>query len=53
MLTRFDSSETVLAYKKKLENLGIRVYKHYSIAGYPSNIPLIISDEGYGKNEYI
>ncbi len=53
VLTRFDSSETVLAYKKRLENLGIRVYKHYSIAGYPSNIPLIISDEGYGKNEYI
>jgi uncharacterized protein (UPF0371 family) len=36
-----------------LENLGIKVYIHYPIEGYPSNIPLIVSDEGYGKNEYI
>ncbi len=53
VLTRFDGNEAVLKYQKKLENLGIRVYRHYSIPGYPSNIPLIISDEGYGKNDYI
>ncbi len=40
-------------FKKRLENLGVKVYIHYPIAGYPSNIPLIISDDGYGKNEYI
>ena len=40
-------------FQKKLESLGIKVYRHYSIAGYPANIPLIVSDEGYGKNEYI
>ncbi len=40
-------------FQKKLEGLGIKVYRHYSIAGYPANIPLIVSDEGYGKNEYI
>lgn len=36
-----------------MENLGIKVYIHYPIEGYPSNIPLIVSDEGYGKNDYI
>ena len=34
-------------------SLGIKVYMHYPIAGYPGNIPLIVSDDGYGKNEYI
>ncbi len=41
------------AFQKRLEALGVKVYRHYPIAGYPSNIPLILSDEGYGKNEYI
>lgn len=41
------------AFQKRLENLGVRVFVHYPIMGYPSNIPLIVSDEGYGKNEYI
>lgn len=40
-------------FKKKLENLGINVYKHYLIDGYPSNVKLIVSDNGYGKNDYI
>lgn len=41
------------AFQKRLEHLGVRVFVHYPIVGYPSNIPLIVSDEGYGKNEYI
>ncbi|MBQ7678800.1 MAG: DUF1846 domain-containing protein [Butyrivibrio sp.] len=53
VLTRYNSSAAVLAYQNKLETLGIRVYRHYTIPGYPSNIPLIISEEGYGKNDYI
>ena len=53
VLTRFDGSEPVLAYQKKLEALGLKVYRHYTIPGYPSNVPLIISEEGYGKNDYI
>ena len=36
-----------------LGNLGIKVYRHYPIADYPSNIPLIVSKDGYGKNDYI
>lgn len=38
---------------QRMKELDIKVYRHYKIAGYPSNIPLIVSDEGYGKNEYI
>ncbi len=53
VLTRFEGQESAVAYQKKLESLGVKVYRHYSIPGYPSNIPLIISDEGYGRNEYI
>lgn len=53
VLTRFNGQPSVLAYQKKLESLGIKVYRHYPIEGYPSNIPYIVSDEGYGKNDYI
>ncbi len=52
-LTRFAGQPSAIAYQKKLESLGMKVYRHYPIPGYPSNIPLIVSDEGYGKNEYI
>src|SRR5574344_1224703 len=53
VLTRFEGQVRALEYQRKLESLGLKVYRHYPIAGYPSNIPLIVSDEGYGKNEYI
>ena len=53
VLTRYDGQKSAVAFQKKLEKLGIKVYRHYSIPGYPSNIPLIISEEGYGKNDYI
>lgn len=52
-ITRYAGQESADAFKKRLENLGIRVYLHYSIPGYPSNTALIVSDEGYGKNQYI
>ena len=42
-----------ISFKKRLEKLGIRVYKLYLIPGYPSNTSFIVSDEGYGKNDYI
>lgn len=41
------------AFQQRLEKLGLKVYRHYHIEGYPHNIPLIVSDDGYGKNEYI
>ena len=53
VLTQFSEQPAAIAYEKKLKALGIRTYRHYPIAGYPSNIPLIVSDEGYGRNEYI
>lgn len=53
VLTRFAGQESAVNYQKRLEALGIKVYRHYSIPGYPSNVPLILSDEGYGKNDYI
>ena len=53
VLTRFQGQASALAYQKKLEGLGLRVYRHYPIEGYPGNIPLIVSDDGYGRNEYV
>ena len=53
VLTRFENQASAIAYQKKLEDLGLKVYRHYPIAGYPSDIPLIVSDDGYGKNEFV
>ncbi|MEG1879363.1 MAG: DUF1846 family protein, partial [Pseudoflavonifractor sp.] len=53
VVTRYAGQPAADAFKRRLEDLGIRVYLHYSIAGYPHNIPLIVSDEGYGKNQFI
>lgn len=53
VITQYSGQESALLFKNRLENLSIPVYMHYNINGYPSNIPLIISDEGYGKNNYI
>ena len=53
VLTRFAEQPAAIAYEKKLAALGMKVYRHYSIEGYPANIPLIVSDEGYGRNDYI
>ncbi len=53
VLTQFGGQESAIAYQKKLESLGLRVYRHYTISGYPSNVPFIVSEEGFGKNEYI
>lgn len=53
ILTQFDGQARAITYQKKLEKLGLKVYRHYHIEGYPSNIPLIVSDEGYGKNDYV
>lgn len=53
VITQYSGQESAQLFKNRLENLNIRVYIHYNINGYPSNIPLIVSDDGYGKNEYI
>ncbi len=53
VMTRYSASPAAEAFKNKLENLGLKVYKHYAIAGYPHNIPLIVSEAGFGRNEYV
>ena len=53
VMTMYQPRPRVDAFIKRLENLGIRVYKHYAIDGYPSDVQKIVSDEGYGKNEYV
>ena len=53
VLTQFTEQPAAVAYQKKLENLGIKVYRHYPIPGYPANVQYIVSDEGYGRNDYI
>ena len=52
-ITRYAGQESADLFRQRLEKLGIRVFLHYNIPGYPSNTSLIVSDEGYGKNEYI
>ena len=53
VMTMYHSHPTVDGFIKRLNNLGINVYKHYAIEGYPSDVQKIVSDEGYGKNEFV
>ena len=53
VITCYMGQPSAQAFEKRLEALGIKVYKHYQISDYPSNIPHIISDDGFGKNDYI
>ena len=53
VLTRYQGQPAAEAFKKRLEALGVKVYRHYPIEGYPSNLARIVSEEGYGRNEYI
>ena len=54
VLSQFsEENEPAVAFQYKLQKLGLKVYRHYSIPGYPANIARIISEDGYGKNEYI
>jgi len=53
VLTRFNDQAAVRAFQARLEAIGVKVYRHYAIEGYPSNITKIVSDDGYGKNDYI
>lgn len=52
-ITQYTGQNSADQFKKKLEKMGIPVYILYSIDGYPNNVPLIVSDEGYGRNDYI
>ena len=53
VLTQYSEQPSVTAFEQKLQNLGINVYRHYPIENYPLDVELIVSEEGYGKNDYI
>lgn len=53
VITQYNYQPSADKFKAHLENLGIKVYLHYIISGYPSNPQFIVSEEGFGKNEYI
>ena len=53
VITQYNGQTTANLFRNRLEKFGIKVYTHHIIAGYPSNTSLIISKEGYGKNDYI
>ena len=53
VLTRYESQTSAVQFEQKLSALGIKVYRHYSIPGYPHNIEGTMSEEGFGRNEYI
>ena len=52
-VTMYTAAPEVEAFEKRLNNLGIRTFRHYKIPGYPNDVARIVSDEGYGRNEYI
>ena len=53
VITRFENQPSAVVFKNKLERRGIRVFTHRFTKGYPTNVDVIVSDEGYGANEYI
>ena len=53
VLTRFADQPAAVKFRQKLEGNGIRVYHHFSIPNYPADVDLIVSDEGYGRNDYV
>jgi len=53
VLTKYAEQHSAVLFQKRLEKLGIKVYHHYLIPGYPTNVSYIISEEGFGKNDYI
>ncbi|MDE7135101.1 MAG: DUF1846 domain-containing protein, partial [Muribaculaceae bacterium] len=53
VITHFNGQKSTQLFRERLERLGIKVYYHYFIEGYPANVELIDSDEGFGKNDYV
>ncbi len=53
VITHYNGQSSAVAFRQRLDRLGIKTYCHYTIEGYPNNVALIDSDEGFGKNDYI
>ncbi len=52
-VTRYAAQPAADAFKRRLEGLGVKVYLHYPIPGYPHDVAKIVSEEGFGRNDYI
>ena len=53
VITRYQDQPSAKAFRRKLDSLGVKSYLHYPIAGYPNDMSTIVSDEGFGKNEFV
>ena len=53
VITHYNGQSSADGYRRRLERMGIKVYYHHTIEGYPHNVSLIDSDEGFGKNDYV
>ena len=53
VITHYNGQNSADLYRKKLERFGIKAYYHYTIDGYPNNVALIDSDDGFGRNDYV
>lgn len=53
VITHFKGQDSAKAFRNRLKRLNIKTYYHYTIEGYPTNVALIDSDEGFGKNDYV
>ena len=53
VLTHYNGQGAADVFTQRMKKKGVKVYRHYLIEGYPSNIPLIVSDDGFGRNDYV
>ncbi|MCK5650050.1 MAG: DUF1846 family protein, partial [Gemmatimonadetes bacterium] len=53
VITRYEEQPAAMAYKARLENQGVQVYTHRFTRGYPTDVDVVVSEEGYGANSYI
>ena len=53
VLTRYNGQSAAKAFQSRLESMGVKVYHHYAIAGYPSDTASVVSEEGFGRNDFI
>ncbi|MBQ9814257.1 MAG: DUF1846 domain-containing protein [Lachnospiraceae bacterium] len=53
VITKYAPERSVVLFENRLKSYGLKVYHHYIIPGYPTDIPAVISEEGYGRNDYI
>ena len=53
VITQWNNQHQAVAFRRRLRSLGMKVYLHYPIPGYPSDISLVVSEKGYGKNDYV